>query len=116
MAESIFVPDGDAFMPTEQARGPWDPQALHGGAPAALIAAAFERFEPGAELTVARLSFEFLRPIPFAPLSLAISVLRPGRRVQELAGELRAGDQPIARARALRVQAAPEELPDSALA
>ncbi len=34
-------------MPTEHARGPWDPQALHGGAPAALIADAFERLEPG---------------------------------------------------------------------
>ena len=28
-----------AFVPTEQARGPWDPRALHGGAPAALITA-----------------------------------------------------------------------------
>ncbi len=75
-------------MPTEHARGPWDPRALHGGAPAALIAAAFERFEPGAELRVARLGFEFLRPIPLAPLRLSPRVVRPGRRVQELAGEL----------------------------
>ena len=56
-------------MPTEHARGPWDPRALHGGAPAALITAAFERMEPGAELPIARLGFEFLRPIPLAPLS-----------------------------------------------
>jgi acyl-coenzyme A thioesterase PaaI-like protein len=106
---SIFVPEGASFVPTEQARGPWDPQALHGGAPAALIASAFERLEPGAELRVGRLSFEFLRPIPLAPLTLCTEIVRPGRRVQELAAELRAGEETIVRARALRVQAVPEE-------
>ena len=45
--------------------------------------------EPGAELAIARLGFEFLRPIPFAPLTLCTSIVRPGRRVQELAAELR---------------------------
>ena len=32
MTDSIFVADGGMFMPTEHARGPWDPGALHGGA------------------------------------------------------------------------------------
>ena len=48
MTDSIFIPAGDGrYEPTEHARGPWDPRALHGGAPAALIARAFERMEPG---------------------------------------------------------------------
>jgi hypothetical protein len=104
MSESIFLAEGERFVPTEQARGPWDPRALHGGAPAALITAAFERIEPGAELRIGRLSFELLRPIPMAPLTLTTSIVRPGRRVQELAAELLAGDELIARAGALRVQ------------
>ncbi len=91
MSESIFLLDGERFLPTEHARGPWDPQALHGGAPAALLTAAFERMEPGSELTIARLGFEFLRPIPFGPLTLSTRIVRAGRRVQELAGELHAG-------------------------
>jgi hypothetical protein len=108
MADSIFLADGDGrFVPSEHARGPWDPRALHGGAPAALIAAAFERLEPGAELPVARLAFEFLKPIPFAPLELSTRVVRAGRRVQELAAELRAGEQTVCRASALRLQAVP---------
>jgi hypothetical protein len=107
MAESIFIGDGDRFLPTEQARGPWDPQALHGGAPAALIASAFERMQPGAELHIARMSFELLRPIPLAPLTLSTRIVRPGRRVQELAAELSAADQTIVRASALRVTAVP---------
>jgi hypothetical protein len=132
MADSVFIADGELFTPTEHARGPWDPRALHGGAPAALIAAAFERLEPGAELRIARLGFEFLRPIPLAPLSLSTRVVRPGRRVQELTAELTArtlqpegrtasgsrdlgpaGDELICRASALRVQEIPAEVPTS---
>ncbi len=118
--ESVFLPDGEGrFTPTEYARGPWDPRALHGGAPATLIAGAFERMEPGGELPFARLSFSFLRPIPLAPLQLSTRIVRPGRRVQELEAELRAvgsEDRPedgelVCRAHALRIVPAPEELP-----
>lgn len=114
MSESIFLADGERFTPTEQARGPWDPRALHGGAPAALITSAFERLQPGAELRIGRLGFEFLRPIPMAPLTLSTSIARPGRRVQELHAELRAGDELVVRASALRVQAVPEEAESAA--
>jgi hypothetical protein len=118
MAESIFRREGEQLLPTAHASGPWDPRALHGGAPAALLASAFERLEPGAELRVARLGFEFLRPVPYAPLSPSLSVVRPGRRVQELAAELTAapqGGEPqaIVRASAVRVQAVPQGTPAS---
>ena len=121
MADSIFTPSGHGrFEPTEHARGPWDPRALHGGAPAALIARAFERVEPGAELPIARLGFEFLKPIPFAPLELRTKIVRKGRRVQELAAELTTasgggapGEDTICRASALRIQPVPADLPSS---
>jgi hypothetical protein len=116
MSDSIFIADGDRFVPSEHARGPWDPRALHGGAPAALITAAFERLQPGAELPIGRLSFELLRPVPMAPLTLRTEIVRPGRRVQELAAELLAGEETIVRAAALRVQAVPEQAADAALA
>jgi hypothetical protein len=112
MADSIFIPTGDGrYEPTEHARGPWDPRALHGGAPAALIAHAFERVEPGSELPIARLGFEFLKPVPLAPLTLKTRFVREGRRVQELAGELRAGEELVCRASALRIQPVPSDLP-----
>jgi hypothetical protein len=107
--------DGQSFIPTEHARGPWDPQALHGGAPAALIADAFERLEPGSHLRIARLGFELLRPIPFAPLTLSTRIVRPGRRVQELAAELSAGEQVVCRASALRVQEVSAEVAAAAI-
>jgi hypothetical protein len=122
--QSIFLPDGEGrYTPTEYARGPWDPRAQHGGAPATLIASAFERMEPGAELPFARLSFSFLRPVPLAPLRLSTSIVRPGRRVQELEAELHTvgdgnGDEQgelVCRAHALRILPAPEELPTMAV-
>jgi acyl-coenzyme A thioesterase PaaI-like protein len=143
---SIFVADGDSkhggdmfssekdciamvVRPTEHARGPWDPRALHGGSIAALIAAAFERLEPGSALPIARLGFEFLRPIPLAPLRLTTRIVRPGRRVQELAAELTAlpaepgganagadAEQVVCRASALRVQPVAAEVAAAAVA
>jgi len=123
--DGLFIPsvDGPLYTPTEHARGPWDPRALHGGAAAALIARAFERTTPGEEMPIARLGFELLRPIPFAQLTLSTEIVRPGRRVQELTAELRAapgggdgggdpGGELIARASALRIQAVPAGLPD----
>lgn len=119
--ESIFVRAGEGrFEPTEHARGPWDPGSLHGGAPAALMTAALEHVEPGAELPFARLYFEFLRPVPLAPLQLRTRITRPGRRVQALEADLHAEDpsgeagELVCRARALRIQPVPGELPPRA--
>ncbi len=117
MSESVFTERDGCFIPTDHARGPWDPEALHGGAPAALMTRAFERTEPGSELRIARLGFEFLRPIPLAPLALQTRIVRPGRRVQELVGELTPvlGDgtagEVVCRASALRVLEVPAGLP-----
>jgi hypothetical protein len=111
VSESIFRREGELFVPSEHARGPWDPEALHGGAPAALITEAFRSLQPGAELPIARLAFELLRPVPLAPLALSVEIVRAGRRVQELAAQLHAGEQLICRASALRVQPVPEDLP-----
>jgi acyl-coenzyme A thioesterase PaaI-like protein len=117
VADSIFLPAGEGrFEPTEHARGPWDPQAQHGGAPAALMAAQLERVQPGGELPIARLAFEFLRPIPLAELVLSTRITRPGRRVQALEADLHAGGELVGRARALRILAVPEALPDLARA
>lgn len=116
MTESIFTSRDGRFVPGEQARGPWDPQALHGGAPAALITRAFEHHEPQPETRVARLGFELLRTLPFAPLAVTTRTVRAGRRVQELAAELHADidgeEQVVCRASALRVRAVPAELPE----
>jgi len=111
MPDPLFLTDGEGFAPTAHARGPWDPMALHGGAPSALLADAFERHERGSGLAVARLNFELLRPVPMAHLGLSITVVRPGRRVRELSAEVHSEGTLICRASALLVAPVPGDLP-----
>lgn len=107
--EAVFVRDGTHFEATELARGPWDPHACHGGAPAALLVHAFERCSPQPGLRLARITFEFMRPVPLGRLAVSAEVTRPGRRVMWLEGAIQDGDGvEVARARALRV--GPSEL------
>jgi hypothetical protein len=83
----FFVFDGDRFVPSASARGPWSPRHQHGGPPAALLARAFARqTAPGAQ--IARLTFDFLRPVPLAPLTVSTRVIRAGAKVQRLAGSV----------------------------
>ena len=111
MAEAVFVQDGDVYLPTENAGGPWDPNALHGGAPAALMARALEAADPGIDMFVSRLTVEFMRPVPMAPLRLRTALIRPGRRVQLLQTSLEDGEQEVARATALRIRQLEVDLP-----
>lgn len=106
-AEAVFVPQDGRFVATEIARGPWDPDAQHGGAPAALLMREFERFPAGEGLLIGRVTYEFLRPVPLGPLTVRSSIARPGRRVQLLEASLFvAGDSEVVRARALRIRPA----------
>lgn len=96
---SIFRATGDAFAPTGHARGPWDPGAMHGGAPAALAARAAEALAP--DFRLARLTLEFLGAVPLAPLTVTAQIVRPGRRLQLAEVELAGADRPVCRGRAM---------------
>jgi acyl-coenzyme A thioesterase PaaI-like protein len=84
---AFFSADGDRFVPSSSARGPWSARHQHGGPPAALLARAFARKAAPGTL-VARLTFDFLRPVPLAPLTVATRVVRAGAKVQRLAGSV----------------------------
>lgn len=106
-SQAVFVRDGDHFMATDLALGPWVPGALHGGAPAALLAHAFLAAAPSAQLRPARITYEFVRPVPLGPLGVRVEVIRPGRRVTLLDGFLTDPEGvEVARARALLMVAA----------
>jgi hypothetical protein len=108
---SVFVQDGDLICATELARGPWDPGAQHGGAAAALLMREFARLK-GPGLALARVTYEFLRPVPLGHLEVDADIVRPGKRVQLLEGAIRAPDGiEVVRARALRVARADPEVP-----
>ena len=108
LTEPVFHREGDTFVPTGHARGPWDPGQLHGGAPGALIAEAMQ--EEG--YLVARLTLDFLGPVPLAPLTVSARTTKPGRSFQVAEAELAAGEHVVVRARAVRLRRGHVELPE----
>ncbi len=102
---SLFTRHGEQFVPTPLTRGPWGPNAMHGGAPSALMAHVLARHDPGPAGFVARLTVELLRPVPLAPLQVVARTFRPGKKVQWLEGALLADGVEVVRAVALRVRA-----------
>src|ERR1700689_4500266 len=107
---SLFETDADHVVPTELARGPWTPDALHGGPVAALLARAIESVPTDEPMHVARLTVELLRPVPLAPLSVSTSVSRPGRKVQLVDARISDGERDVAWGRALRIRLQPGDL------
>jgi acyl-coenzyme A thioesterase PaaI-like protein len=108
---SLFVRNGERFVPTLLARGPWSASALHGGPPAALLARAIERFEGGETMLVTRITLELLRPIPLEPLAVHVKMTRPGRKVQLVEASLHTEAHEVARATGLRIRRTAVRLP-----
>jgi hypothetical protein len=102
-APALFSPADGHFVAGEMTRGPWDARAQHGGAPAALLMRGFEQLPGPPELRLARVTYEFLRPVPLGALELSAEVARPGRRVSLLEATLAAEGVEVVRARALQV-------------
>jgi hypothetical protein len=96
VTEAFYVPDGDGWAATELTRGPWSPAHQHGGPPAALLAHVAEQQLPG--FTLARITVDFLRPVPIDRLGVRVQVLRAGSKVQRLLGALLHGDTIVAHA------------------
>ena len=101
---SIFDKDGDAFIPTDAARGPWDPGFLHGGPVAILAGHAVEAIPADQPMRTARLTLELTRPVPVAPLTVHASLLRPGRKGRLVQVSIAAHGKEVARAVALQVR------------
>lgn len=115
--------DGAAFVATALARGPWDPGACHGGAPAALLAGLVDAMPSSAPMSCVRLTFDLERPVPIGvPLRSDVEVVRDGRRVQMVDAALRltadesglpAGTS-VMRCRAVRIRSGAVPTPDAA--
>jgi hypothetical protein len=113
---AFYEPDGAGYLATELTRGPWDPGAQHAGPPAALLGRELELLPEADDFQVCRLTFEILRPIPIGPVEVEARIVRPGRRVQMLEGELRVGGETLMMVRAWRLRTAPVDLPEDAVA
>ena len=82
------------FRPPSATQGPWDPGAMHGGPPAALVAtlltpAALSELSP--TLRLARLTSTSWAALPLGELTAEVTIPRPGKRVALLEATLSAG-------------------------
>jgi hypothetical protein len=73
---SFYLPLGDDhFRPTRSTESPWDSEMQHGGPPAALLG----RVLTVEGLRLARISVDFLGPIPRRDFRVEVSAIKPGR-------------------------------------
>jgi hypothetical protein len=82
--EAFYLPLGDnRFAPSRATESPWDHGAQHGGPPSALLAhlAADAAQATGAGHRAARVSVDFFGAIPRRELTVEVSPVRPGRRI-----------------------------------
>lgn len=107
-AAALWVPDGDAWVPTELGRGPWDPRALHGGAVGPVLVRELEGLGAPVPMRLARVTIELLRPVTMEPFRVAAEVLRDGAKIGLLEASLIRvrDDEVVARARAMRIRTA----------
>lgn len=104
---ALFLPDGDHFIPTQAAVGPWSQTALHGSATASLLAGCLEQ----ADSTLARVQIELLAPAPRVPLLVRVQPRTGQGRVTRQTASLFAGADEVARATGLSVLRADLDLP-----
>lgn len=94
LPDAFYVRSGPArFTATQLTRGPWSVEHQHGGPPSALLTLAMQR-EGGDPQSwrLARITVDMLRPVPIAPVNVAVETVRRGGRAHWLEATLRDDD------------------------
>jgi hypothetical protein len=102
---------GNRFELTGLARGPWQEDAAHGGAPAGLLARAAESAGADADLRLASLSLAFNGPVTLGEIEVRAEVVKPGRRQRVVAVAIDAGGRTLIEGRAVLIRRGEVELP-----
>uniref|UniRef100_A0A5Q5CKH5 Acyl-CoA thioesterase-like N-terminal HotDog domain-containing protein n=1 Tax=Mycobacterium sp. (strain JLS) TaxID=164757 RepID=A0A5Q5CKH5_MYCSJ len=101
MPTCFFVTDGEHYVPTPLARGPWGP-SLSGNYIGGLLGRAVEQeVHDDLDMQPARLTVDLLRPVALQPVQLHSSVVRDGRRLRLVDAVMTQNDVMVARASAL---------------
>ena len=104
--EPLFRRADNTFHPTALTTGPWRPDAMHGGPPAALVGRAIDALrEPGEH--IARVNVELLRPVPLEPLTVHARRDQVSRRVTHVNVEISTGSKVVVSGRGLLLAVTP---------
>ena len=106
-ADAFYLPLGEGrFAPTRATESPWDTTAQHGGPPSALLASlAASAAAPGQR--PARVSVDFLGPIPRRELTVEVAPVRPGRLVSLTEARMSVDGRAVAVARVWHLATGP---------
>ena len=107
----LFDFDGELYHPSEFTRGPWRPDAQHGGPPSALLAHLCEPLVTSDEF-LSQIEIELLRPVPLTALSTLVNRRQVSGRVARIDAQLVSEGQPVARASALVLATTTLSTPD----
>jgi hypothetical protein len=94
---AYYLPRGEnRYLATDATTSPWDAAAQHGGPPTALLGACIDAAVSRTDMRLARISMDFLGPMPKAELRVEVEVLRPGRRTSLTEAVMWSGDRRVA--------------------
>jgi hypothetical protein len=96
--QPFFTRDRDAFMPTDAARGPWDPNSLHGRVIIGLLAFAIEQRHGADDFVPARLTVDMFRLPNLSPIEVKTRLVRDGLRIKVVEADFFSGGVAMARA------------------
>ncbi|MDB5910834.1 MAG: thioesterase family protein [Massilia sp.] len=96
--EPFFQIEGTHYVPTAAARGPWNPNSLHGRVIAGLLGAEIERLHGSAEFMPARLTVDMYRLPDLSPVEVVVRPVREGKRIKVIDAEFISGGVSAGRA------------------
>lgn len=106
MTDPFFRSEGSQFVPNPSARGPWDPNSLHGRVVAGLLARALEREFGDPDFQFARLTVDMFRLPKLDALEVSTTEVRLGNRIRVADATLFQYGQEVARARGVLLRRA----------
>ncbi|MBV9420837.1 MAG: thioesterase family protein, partial [Alphaproteobacteria bacterium] len=95
--DAFFRREGDSYLPQPIARGPWNPNSLHGRVVIGLCGYELERTHGGAEWMPTRLTVDMYRLPDFSPIEARTTVVRGGKRIKLVDVELMQSGKSVAR-------------------
>jgi hypothetical protein len=93
----------DTFVATTATQSPWDRRLQHGSPPTTLLAHAMQTNHPRDDVRIARITAEFLGPIPIGTMHVTTRVVRPGKRIELIEGAIACDGREVVLARVWRI-------------
>ena len=96
--QPFFTKDRDVYIPTDAARGPWDPSSLHGRVIIGLLAFMIEQHHGADDFVPVRLTVDMFRLPNLAPIEVKTRLVRDGLHIRVVEADFFSGGVNMARA------------------